>query len=148
MVTVCCLVYGICSVLFFFLQEEDGIRDVAVTGVQTCALPIWRGGGGEVRLGVRLLRGPGGRHAGGPAAPDGRGAELRSLRGDRTRARDHAVECPVLAGVPVRRPGARRGERRPPEARAQRVALRPRDRAGVPGRGASGRAVPLGIPLQ
>src|SRR2546429_291009 len=24
----------------FFFQEEDGIRDVAVTGVQTCALPI------------------------------------------------------------------------------------------------------------
>src|SRR3990172_10882054 len=23
-----------------FLQEEEGIRDVAVTGVQTCALPI------------------------------------------------------------------------------------------------------------
>src|SRR2546429_3833003 len=33
---------------FFFFQAEDGIRDVAVTGVQTCALPIcvavsWRG---------------------------------------------------------------------------------------------------------
>src|SRR5256884_2223471 len=28
-------------VLFFFFQAEDGIRDVAVTGVQTCALPIW-----------------------------------------------------------------------------------------------------------
>src|SRR2546422_6372330 len=28
-------------VLFiFFFQAEDGIRDVAVTGVQTCALPI------------------------------------------------------------------------------------------------------------
>src|SRR3989304_10343321 len=26
---------------FFFLQAEDGIRDVAVTGVQTCALPIY-----------------------------------------------------------------------------------------------------------
>ena len=26
--------------LFFFFQAEDGIRDVAVTGVQTCALPI------------------------------------------------------------------------------------------------------------
>src|SRR2546422_8041209 len=26
---------------FFFFQAEDGIRDVAVTGVQTCALPIW-----------------------------------------------------------------------------------------------------------
>src|SRR4030042_340772 len=29
------------SVLYFFFQAEDGIRDVAVTGVQTCALPIW-----------------------------------------------------------------------------------------------------------
>src|SRR3989449_4869263 len=29
------------SVLFFFFQAEDGIRDVAVTGVQTCALPIY-----------------------------------------------------------------------------------------------------------
>src|SRR2546429_3757216 len=27
---------------FFFFQAEDGIRDVAVTGVQTCALPILR----------------------------------------------------------------------------------------------------------
>src|SRR5205809_955530 len=25
----------------FFFQAEDGIRGVAVTGVQTCALPIW-----------------------------------------------------------------------------------------------------------
>src|SRR2546429_4498939 len=25
----------------FFFQAEDGIRDVAVTGVQTCALPIY-----------------------------------------------------------------------------------------------------------
>src|SRR4030042_4512182 len=25
-----------------FFQAEDGIRDVAVTGVQTCALPIYR----------------------------------------------------------------------------------------------------------
>src|SRR5205809_5460044 len=28
-------------ILFFFFQAEDGIRDVAVTGVQTCALPIF-----------------------------------------------------------------------------------------------------------
>src|SRR5256884_5931229 len=27
-------------VVVFFFQAEDGIRDVAVTGVQTCALPI------------------------------------------------------------------------------------------------------------
>src|SRR2546430_11347999 len=28
--------------LFFFFQAEDGIRDLTVTGVQTCALPILR----------------------------------------------------------------------------------------------------------
>ena len=27
-------------VFFFFFQAEDGIRDIGVTGVQTCALPI------------------------------------------------------------------------------------------------------------
>src|SRR3712207_8753007 len=26
---------------FFFFQAEDGIRDIGVTGVQTCALPIF-----------------------------------------------------------------------------------------------------------
>src|SRR2546428_6145866 len=26
--------------IFFFFQAEDGIRDLIVTGVQTCALPI------------------------------------------------------------------------------------------------------------
>src|SRR2546430_13249660 len=33
---------------FFFFQAEDGIRDLTVTGVQTCALPIsvsWRPAG-------------------------------------------------------------------------------------------------------
>src|SRR2546429_1711548 len=29
------------SMCYFFFQAEDGIRDVAVTGVQTCALPIY-----------------------------------------------------------------------------------------------------------
>src|SRR2546426_10958399 len=28
---------------FFFFQAEDGIRDYKVTGVQTCALPIFEG---------------------------------------------------------------------------------------------------------
>src|SRR2546427_5100774 len=39
---------------FFFFQAEDGIRDLTVTGVQTCALPIWTrgeaGAGGDDRL--------------------------------------------------------------------------------------------------
>src|SRR2546430_17287037 len=29
-----------CASFFFFFQAEDGIRDLTVTGVQTCALPI------------------------------------------------------------------------------------------------------------
>src|SRR2546422_4554930 len=33
--------------VFFFFQAEDGIRDVAVTGVQTCALPICERGARE-----------------------------------------------------------------------------------------------------
>src|SRR5258707_6034684 len=35
----------------FFMQAEDGIRDIGVTGVQTCALPILSIVGGLPRLG-------------------------------------------------------------------------------------------------
>src|SRR2546429_4956197 len=39
-VYVCCISVDWSSFSVFFFQAEDGIRDVAVTGVQTCALPI------------------------------------------------------------------------------------------------------------
>src|SRR2546430_12708861 len=45
---------------FFFFQAEDGIRDLTVTGVQTCALPI-SGGPRErppLAVGRRRPRGP------------------------------------------------------------------------------------------
>src|SRR6266853_6315547 len=35
---------------FFFFQAEDGIRDLTVTGVQTCALPISRPGCGAKNI--------------------------------------------------------------------------------------------------
>src|SRR3712207_8361117 len=35
---------------FFFFQAEDGIRDIGVTGVQTCALPIFSLVGGTMFL--------------------------------------------------------------------------------------------------
>src|SRR2546426_9712981 len=40
-----CVVFWRCCVVvfFFFFQAEDGIRDYKVTGVQTCALPIYNG---------------------------------------------------------------------------------------------------------
>src|SRR3989454_3267260 len=34
---------GLTAFLFFFFQAEDGIRDYKVTGVHTCALPIYGG---------------------------------------------------------------------------------------------------------
>ena len=44
----CCLaaknirnIVGLVNINIFFFQAEDGIRDHCVTGVQTCALPIW-----------------------------------------------------------------------------------------------------------
>src|SRR3989449_8760700 len=48
---------------FFFFQAEDGIRDVAVTGVQTCALPICYGDRRPV-LAARARLGLGGRKRG------------------------------------------------------------------------------------
>src|SRR3989454_6301638 len=53
--------------VFFFFQAEDGIRDYKVTGVQTCALPIW---GGRAlpceRRGRPPVPGPGGARPPGP----------------------------------------------------------------------------------
>src|SRR5256886_6412595 len=34
------IIYVAVGLVFFFFQAEDGIRDLTVTGVQTCALPI------------------------------------------------------------------------------------------------------------
>src|SRR5699024_11745476 len=66
---------GMCrqDILFFF-QAEDGIRDRNVTGVQTCALPIF---GRGLREGPRAVRAaPGARRA--AAGGVGRAERLRS----------------------------------------------------------------------
>src|SRR6266446_7150530 len=44
--------------IFFFFQAEDGIRDYKVTGVQTCALPIFTGVSGrtEPKQSVTLFK--------------------------------------------------------------------------------------------
>src|SRR5256885_12074363 len=39
----------------FFFQAEDGIRDYKVTGVQTCALPIWSCHDGSLEKALRLV---------------------------------------------------------------------------------------------
>src|SRR3712207_8810232 len=40
--------------ILFFFEAEDGIRDIGVTGVQTCALPISPSGARALRLSSRL----------------------------------------------------------------------------------------------
>src|SRR2546427_4968580 len=57
-----------CFFFFFFFQAEDGIRDLTVTGVQTCALPISTVQRGREGAGGELLRS---RHAGRPLARNG-----------------------------------------------------------------------------
>src|SRR5205823_7759561 len=49
-----CLLCG----FFFFFQAEDGIRDKLVTGVQTCALPIFCCGRSTARTNVWYFQRP------------------------------------------------------------------------------------------
>src|SRR2546421_2064612 len=46
-----CSGWALSCVFFFFFQAEDGIRDLIVTGVQTCALPI----SGLIAAGLSLI---------------------------------------------------------------------------------------------
>src|SRR5256885_6989221 len=68
--------------LIFFFQAEDGIRDYKVTGVQTCALPIYESEGDLHE---------------GPPRPTDRGQALEAARERQSREQqeDH------LAGVQV-----------------------------------------------
>ena len=39
--TISVIIFVVIIIVIFFFQAEDGIRDIGVTGVQTCALPIY-----------------------------------------------------------------------------------------------------------
>src|SRR5260221_5115019 len=71
-----------CSVFFFF-QAEDGIRDHCVTGVQTCALPIY------VLLGTKP---PGGQETGPNPTDRGKLGSKRHIVVDARRSEDHTSE--------------------------------------------------------
>src|SRR2546427_8749753 len=78
--------YRLLRYVFFFFQAEDGIRDLTVTGVQTCALPIWlfacqgpQAGSGLNRKGWRGGRAQGSARAAGSRSEERRvGKECRS----------------------------------------------------------------------
>src|SRR2546430_9162265 len=80
-------------IFFFFFQAEDGIRDLTVTGVQTCALPICASGARRLRH----------ARAGAPAR-DLRRRDRRLLRAARREAR--------AGDLPQVRPARRSEERR------------------------------------
>src|SRR3989449_6047047 len=90
--------------LFFFFQAEDGIRDVAVTGVQTCALPISGPGTRSSRRDC-ASRAPGGRSP----APVGRRCSSSAWRPSGTtgarpepaRSRSPARRLPPAAELDV-----------------------------------------------
>src|SRR5437870_6731743 len=76
--------------IFFFFQAEDGIRDGHVTGVQTCALPIY------LRR-VRHVPRPMGRPAGRPRAPNVAG-RARGLRAAETGSPLRVAGCAHARG--------------------------------------------------
>src|SRR2546422_3092018 len=126
-----CSEAGCIVVASFFFQAEDGIRDVAVTGVQTCALPI-SSGDAELELWAAT------RHAG----PFERlaGKPLRIEVSGNVYA-EHPHATPRVPGQAVRRRGDRRirqddaagtaGEvaerRRAPRLRHRMELVRPRE---------------------
>src|SRR2546430_5492057 len=78
-------------VVFFFFQAEDGIRDLTVTGVQTCALPIfpWCLG---CSSGARRLDRNTDERGRRRTRPQWRGAR-RAARGGRSEERRVGKEC-------------------------------------------------------
>src|SRR6266511_4727434 len=108
---------------FFFFQAEDGIRDFHVTGVQTCALPIF----------------PRGRPEGGRQRPRRdlvavlRGGPRRTAGARRESRRGHEGEPPPGRRLVLVERGAGRGRR---GTRGGRALL---DRPDEPRRGAEPR---------
>src|SRR5256886_5990020 len=73
--------YYFALLVFFFFQAEDGIRDLTVTGVQTCALPIYlhhREGPDDHDPRLHPGPEPAGRAAQGPSPGPGGRAEHRA----------------------------------------------------------------------
>src|ERR1022692_3149917 len=120
-----------CCLCLFFFQAEDGIRDYKVTGVQTCALPIWERscisrGGGEVRLPEHTLGG----------APQG--CARRKNKDAVVRRRRDVQVTAAIYGKPAGHRNSRVGRLLRRATRSE-VALPPyRSRRGIPARRSQG----------
>src|SRR5256884_8060220 len=125
------------SVVFFFFQAEDGIRDVAVTGVQTCALPIFGpvAPGGARDPGRLAVHGRAGTGSG-AAVRGGRAATVCHGAGALARERAGCRECGGVGGhghgVPLARAPKERTWRRPWPDRGRRRVRQPDRVSGLP----------------
>src|SRR4030043_423518 len=98
--------YTVRNDYFLFFQAEDGIRDVAVTGVQTCALPIYiMQSNGGIAASVTMEKFPVHMVESGPAA----GAQLSAYFGKTLNMENllsfemggtTAKICPIVKGEP------------------------------------------------
>src|SRR3712207_4342058 len=98
---------------FFFFQAEDGIRDIGVTGVQTCALPICPHRAGSRRQHARSIAARGSRGWDRGALPPNRGrghpddGGSRLLRGRDPDAGPDRLRRPADVREPARGHGLR-----------------------------------------
>src|SRR6266478_3229011 len=101
---------------FFFFQAEDGIRDLTVTGVQTCALPI-------LALGIDCVVSPGSSGSTIRAKPFASSSETMCS----TRSAPNRSATSASVRWPSSRISTRRaaGERAPPWVAASSVVPRP-----------------------
>src|SRR5438874_8681562 len=100
----------------FFFQAEDGIRDLYVTGVQTCALPIWTD--------AAALRRPGDHRADRARVADPAGREERADGdGQRRHAGPRRAERPDQRPQDQRRPRRAQGSDADHQARLRRCRL-------------------------
>src|SRR5438093_5398136 len=119
-----CFIFIVLFFFFFFFQAEDGIRDWSVTGVQTCALPIWAQ---DSVLRIAQVRGT--INVRSKTGPNRLGAAVRQGGIDSSPALDvlRAGRSSTVAEA-----GHRRGVSRPSAAPAAR---RPRPASGSMSRG-------------
>src|SRR5204863_21007 len=109
------------ELLLFFFQAEDGIRDLYVTGVQTCALPIC----------IRIASSSGRRTRAGDSP---RGSRRTSFRATATAARSGIAATRAAATTPRWRPLPQAPPRSPPPA-ARSTAVAPRSHGKAAARG-------------
>src|SRR5256884_247835 len=111
---------------FFFFQAEDGIRDVAVTGVQTCALPISSCARTPAAVSVRTQRVPPGAYTRSRAAC--RWAALSGSSGNGSASLSPAgVALMAMSGWSLPRAGSARVPCRRAQAAKSRARAASRD---------------------